>query len=150
MTIKQRRHQRIRDLLRRNEVHSQQQLQELLAAEHIAVTQATLSRDLRDIGVAKGPRGYELAEQRVKAEHIDHALRRGLAGRIVSIRQGGTLVVVRTRGGEARDLAARIEGADLALVLGTVAGDDTVFVATQSSNQAAHLVRLLRSLTGRR
>ena len=62
MRSRTRRHQRILDLIADYAIPSQQQLQELLAAQGVEVTQATLSRDLRTLGVVKGPNGYALPE----------------------------------------------------------------------------------------
>ncbi len=60
MADKRQRQQRIREILARNEIHSQDQLQDLLSAESIRTTQATLSRDMRELGAVKGSGGYTL------------------------------------------------------------------------------------------
>ncbi len=148
MLPKDKRRQRVREILARNEIHSQEQLQDLLFAESIATTQATLSRDLRDLGAVRGPKGYVLPpapRSHPNSKELKHALR-GTA----SIRRGGTLVVLGTDPGHAQALALHIGSADLPQVLGTVAGHDTLIVATQSAGQARELLRLFEKLAGRR
>jgi transcriptional regulator of arginine metabolism len=143
----QRRH-RIRELLEAHRPASQQELQELLAGEGIEATQATLSRDLRALGVAKSPRGYVLASPREAVEGNGRALQRTLQRELLSADHGGHTVVLRTRPGHANSLAIEIDGARLADVVGTIAGDDTVVVIARSAARARALVTRLRSGAG--
>ncbi len=148
MTGKQSRQQQIREILRRNEIHSQEQLQDLLAAESIPITQATLSRDLRDIGAVRGPKGYVIQASRSGVALDTRGLERTLRGTVQDVQRGGTLVVLRTEPAHAQAVARGIDQAQLPQVLGTVAGVDTVFIAAGSSGEAREVVRLLRRALG--
>lgn len=147
---KQQRHQRIREILSHNEIHSQEQLQDLLFAEDIQTTQATLSRDLRDLGAVKGPRGYSLPNNGARGGLDDANVRRILKRDLLSAERGGPLAVLHTRQGRAPVLTSEIQSMGLPYVLGTIAGSDTVFVATQSSGQARAFVALVRRWAGLR
>ena len=149
MLAKDKRRQRVREILARNEIHSQEQLQDLLFAENIATTQATLSRDLRDLGAVRGPKGYVLPPSAPRSHPDSKGLKHALRG-TASIQLGGTLVVLGTDPGHAQALALHIDRADLPQILGTVAGHDTLIVATQSAGQARELLRLFEKLAGRR
>ena len=147
MAQKRDRQELIKDLLARNEVSNQEQLQDLLAAEGVETTQATLSRDLRDIGAMKGPQGYSVAMESAESRPEVQALRDTLQSELVRIDRGGTVLVLHTRAGEALRVSEEIEHSDLPGVLGTVAGQDTIFVATRSNAQANELQRLIRRLS---
>jgi transcriptional regulator of arginine metabolism len=150
MVSKAHRHHRILELLEAHNPRSQYELQELLEAEGIAATQATLSRDLHALGVSKGPRGYVRAAGRETAEPNGQALERTLQRELLSADHGGSTVVLRTRPGHANALAVDIDGARMAEVVGTIAGDDTVLVITRSTQRARTLVTRLRSRAGHR
>ncbi len=150
MAGKQSRQQQIREILRRNEIHSQEQLQDLLAAESIPITQATLSRDLRDIGAVRGPKGYVVQASRSGAALDTRGLERTLRGTVHDVQRGGTLVVLRTEPANAQSVARAIDQAQLPQVIGTVAGIDTVFVAAGSAGEAREVGRLLRRAVGLR
>ena len=142
---------RIAALIAANQLWSQQELAALLRRrEGIDVTQATLSRDLTELGVVKGPGGYMLPgaapAPTTPADRTD-ALASALRQHLVSVARGGTTVVVRTPSGHANSLAVEIDRAGLPGVLGTIAGDDTIFLATADQDAAATLVRTLQRLS---
>ena len=143
MRDQERRRSVLLDVLRRNQVRSQGELLNLLAAEGVQVTQATLSRDLRSLGVAKGPEGYAAPETAT----MDRAARKRLGGLLKShleaMKPAGTLLVLRTEPGYAGPIAAEIDALGLSSVLGTVAGRDAVFVAT---SLAGHVRRIQAEL----
>ena len=145
---KQQRHQRIREILSHNEIRSQEQLLDLLFAEDIQTTQATLSRDLRDLGAVKSDQGYSLGNNGGYDGGDNTQVRRALKRNLLSAERGGPLAVVHTRRGQAQALTRDIENLHLPYVLGTIAGSDTVFIATQSSGRARELVRMLRRWAG--
>lgn len=146
MAAKPARHHRIRELLTRSRIDSQDRLQALLRADGIEVTQATLSRDLHQLGVLKGPEGYVLNGAPVDPHAHAPELRRAMAALAISVRHGGTTVVIKTGPGEASALALALDRSELAGVLGTVAGDDTVFIAAATAQDAAKLNRELSKL----
>lgn len=147
MSGKPARHHRIRELIAAGRFENQDRLQAALRHAGIEVTQATLSRDLRELGVLKGSEGYVLAgATAAPAPGGGEALRRALGTFAASIRHGGTMVVIRTGPGQASAMALELDRAELAGVLGTVAGDDTVFIAAETGPEAGKLARELARL----
>ncbi|MEO7446694.1 MAG: arginine repressor [Humibacillus sp.] len=155
------RQRRIALLLEANEVHSQGELADLLVAEGTEVTQATLSRDLVEIGAVKVRRGRALVYA-VPGEGSDVAstgtlgdsasvrLRRTCEELLVSAVPAGSLVVLRTPPGAANYLALAIDQARDPEVVGTIAGDDTIMLVTANSTQAATVAERLQTLAGAR
>ena len=141
----------IRRLIRTRPVPTQEALGELLTKEGYQVTQATLSRDLALLRAVRiqGEEGrlrYELQEglSPQGAQVLPE-----LAEMVVSIEENGTLVVVLTQPGAAPALARAIDVARLPDVLGSLAGDDTIFLAPQKRSSAIQLAHKLRRLFGR-
>ena len=136
------RHELIRALMGAKPVSSQVELAALLAVEGINVTQATLSRDLEQLGAVKmradgGPAAYVVPEDGSPALRPDTGvppprLARLLAELLVSAEASGNLTVLRTPPGAAHFLASAIDRARLTDVAGTIAGDDTVLVVARS------------------
>ncbi len=132
---------------------SQGDLLRRLRAQGIQVTQSTLSRDLRTLGLMKGPAGYREPGDDLSAAapathriHMDRMMR----GYLTSAARAGNLVVLRTTPGMAHALGVALDRADLDGVVGTVAGDDTLFAATPNPRRARTLERRLHGLIGRR
>ena len=148
MSAKARRRQLILDLLARQRVVNQDQLQRLLAQAGAHATQATLSRDLRDLNVLKGPTGYMVGAE---PPPLAGAATLGEPLRLFMIRaeQAGNLVIFRTRPGHAPPLASELDRTRLPGVLGTIAGDDTIFLAAESPGRARTIVRTARRLAGK-
>lgn len=136
----------ILDILGQQPVPNQDRLQRLLAARGVEVTQATLSRDLRDLNVYKGAGGYVLNAQPPEVGPAKPELERAFRTFMLSATQAGNLVILRTRPGHASPLASEIDRVQIAGVLGTIAGDDTVFLATASPSRARALTRQARSI----
>jgi transcriptional regulator of arginine metabolism len=135
-----RRREDIARLVGRQRVRSQDALARLLRARGWRVTQPTLSRDLRALGLAKTPAGYVLPEAVGTAATPPAAdLDRVLAefGRSVAV--AGTLVVVKTVAAGADPVARALDEAGLDGIVGTIAGEDTVFVATAGAAAAGRL-----------
>lgn len=149
-----RRQELIVGLVRSGAVRSQGELQQLLRKRGIVVAQPTLSRDLRELGLAKTPRGYlppqAAGTQFAPAATREAKLQRALRGFALSVRAAGSLVVVRTPPAGAHPVARALDEAELAGVVGTIAGDDTVFVATPSDSAARSLARRLTASLERR
>jgi transcriptional regulator of arginine metabolism len=158
----------IADLLGRSPVRSQTELAELLAAEGISVTQATLSRDLDEIGAERSRgtdggfayavradrtdrKGSRPPASRAEAASAAHAkLIRMAADLLVSVRYSGNIVVARTPPGGAHLLAGAIDHAELDTIIGTVAGDDTVMCVCRDVDGAPAVAAELLQLTERR
>jgi transcriptional regulator of arginine metabolism len=142
-----RRRQQILALVGQGGVRSQEDLQRRLRRRGIAVAQPTLSRDLKALGLAKAPTGYVTppAGAFAPAPARPGALDRALGEFVLSVRAAGSLVVVRTPPAGAHPLARALDEADLPDVVGTIAGDDTVFVAATGPAGARLLERRLRA-----
>jgi len=135
---------RIVALIRDREVRSQTELADLLSAEGLAVTQATLSRDLEELGAVKvrGTDGsaavYVIPEEGRgplrSAEQAPERLRRLLRELLTGADASGNLVVLRTPPGAAQFLASAFDRSGLPAVIGTIAGDDTVLVITREDD----------------
>ncbi len=134
--LKERRHNLILELIGHGGVRNQSGLRDALAARGVEVTQATLSRDLRELGVRKGPDGWEVPGQTVGQPEVT---RRPLRQFALSVSSGGTVVVVKTGPGQAQVVALDLDRFPPAGVLGTLAGDDTVFIACESVTRSASL-----------
>ena len=148
-----RRQAEILRLVRGKAVGSQYELGRLLRRRGFPAAQPTLSRDLHDLGLARTPTGYAvpgMATVFAPAARRAGTLERVLAEAALSVRAAGTLVVVRTPPAGADPMARAIDEAALAGVAGTIAGDDTVFVATASLAAARRLERRLRRPLARR
>lgn len=128
-------------------VRSQEDLQRRLRRRGIAVAQPTLSRDLKTLGLAKTPTGYVTtpAGAFVPGAARQIALDRAIEEFVVSVRAAASLVVVRTPPAGAHPLARALDEAALPDVVGTIAGDDTVFVAAPGPSAALRLERRLRT-----
>jgi transcriptional regulator of arginine metabolism len=135
------RHARITALIRERPVRSQGELGDLLAAEGLAITQATLSRDLEELGAVKvrGTDGsaaaYVIPEDGHAplraAEQPPERLRRLLRELLTGADSSGNLVVLRTPPGAAQFLASALDRSGLPEVVGTIAGDDTILVVAR-------------------
>jgi transcriptional regulator of arginine metabolism len=155
------RHARIVDLLAERPMRSQAQLAAALADEGVNVTQATLSRDLDELGAVKlraadgGLPVYVVPEDgaRFPARPADadppHRLARLLADLLVSAEASANLVVLRTPPGGSQFLASALDRARLADVLGTVAGDDTILVVARDPAGGPALARRILELARR-
>jgi transcriptional regulator of arginine metabolism len=149
-----RRQQTILGLIRSVPVRSQTQLQRLLRRRGLTVAQPTLSRDLRDLGLAKTPRGYVAAEgaatRFVPGPRREARLGRALRGFVLSVRPAGTVVVLKTPAAAAAPVARALDEAALPEAVGALAGDDTIFIATPSERAARALARRLTAALARR
>jgi transcriptional regulator of arginine metabolism len=142
-----RRRAEILRLLRGQPVRSQEELQRLLRGRGFPVAQPTLSRDVRDLGLARTPAGYAVPADPAgpaPGGRRPDLLDRTLAQAVLSVQAAGSLVVVRTPAAGAHPVARAIDEAALPEAVGSVAGDDTVFVATADAAAARRLERRLR------
>ncbi|GAB18987.1 arginine repressor [Gordonia effusa NBRC 100432] len=149
------RHARIIAILSQQQVRSQSELANLLAAEGIDATQATLSRDLDELGAVKlrAPDGgvgvYVVPEDGSPVRGVSGGtdrLARLLGELLVSADASGNLAVLRTPPGAAQYLASALDRASLPDIVGTIAGDDTVFVVAREPADGATLVAWIDGL----
>jgi transcriptional regulator of arginine metabolism len=137
--MKHRRLSAIRQLVEQEPVHSQEELRRRLAALGFVVTQATLSRDIKEIGLVK--RAADGAYQAAGGDGGSTAtavmaLSRALGEFLLSVDAAQQLVVVKTGPGQAQLLGLAIDRARLTDVVGTIAGDDTILVVCRDSRGA--------------
>ncbi len=151
-TKAQRQH-RIAQLLARHQVTSQPQLVELLATDGVTATQATVSRDLEELGAVKvrvpgGDTVYAIPEYEPERFAPEDHLRRVLSEWVVEVTASGPVVVVRTPPGCAHVVGSALDRSGLPGVIGTVAGDDTLLCIANERVGGRQLAATLRSLAG--
>lgn len=132
-------------ILRDSTVRNQEELVQALRQEGVEATQSSVSRDLRELGVAKAGDRYLLPATAVD-EHNPFA---AVAGFVTGIRTAGdSLTIVRTTVGGAQSVAVAIDQASWPELAGTISGDDTIFLATDGAVDQGRLRERLRTLFG--
>jgi transcriptional regulator of arginine metabolism len=149
---KTQRQHRIARLLEAHPVTSQAQLVELLAGDGVLATQATVSRDLEELGAVKVRMAgaepvYAVPEFEDRIAPEEH-LKRVFGDWVVEVAHSGNLVVVRTPPGSAHVVASAVDRAGFPDVIGTVAGDDTILVVAAERVGGAKVARRLSQLAG--
>src|SRR4051794_6900700 len=153
MTTKAQRQHKIAVLVGKHHITSQPQLVELLGAEGILATQATVSRDLDDLGAVKvrvpgGEPVYAIPEFEPERVAPQEHLRRVLSDWVAEVHSSGNLVVVRTPPGCAHVVGSALDRAGVPGLLGTVAGDDTLLCVAGERVGGPRLAKSLRNLAG--
>ena len=133
MKGKQERHNLIRQIVKEHKVANQEELSSLLERHGLSVAQATLSRDIRELHITKahGEDGYCYRLQTQRPETAYSGFK--TSGSILSLEPSGNMAVVKTRAGHAPMVASLIDEAEFPQVMGTIAGDDTIFLALRDS-----------------
>ncbi len=147
------RQHRIAQLLAAQAITSQTQLVEVLEHDGLATTQATVSRDLEDLGAMKvrvpgGETVYAIPEHPVDRIAPEDHLRRVLGDWVADVNHSMNLVVLRTPPGSAHVVASALDRAGIPEILGTVAGDDTLIVVAVEEIGGANLASRLRDYAG--
>ena len=153
MVAKPQRQHRIAKLLSEQAVTSQAHLVDLLAADGVSATQATVSRDLEDLGAIKvrgaaGEAVYAIPELPVDQRAPEDHLRRVFGDWVVEVAHSGNVVVLRTPPGSAHVVGSALDRSGLPEILGTVAGDDTLIVVVTEDAGGALVAQRLRDLAG--
>jgi transcriptional regulator of arginine metabolism len=148
--VKPKRHAAILELVRERRVPSQEVLREMLAERGMEVAQATLSRDIRELGLVKVPEDEGGSVYTVPAGVTDAtpALARLLPSLYLGAEGTGNLLVVKTLIGGAQPVAVGIDWEEWPEVLGTIAGDDTILVILRDPSQLGPVIRRLEELAG--
>jgi transcriptional regulator of arginine metabolism len=136
--MKSQRHSAIKDLLVKTSVTNQDALRRKLADRGIHVTQATLSRDIRELKLMKGPAGYALPSAPLDDDDLP-SVQHVVENFGLEIRQAQNLLVVHTTMGGAQPVAAAIDYEEWIEVVGTIAGDNAVLIICPDSPTAAAL-----------
>ncbi len=149
--MKQLRQRAIRDLVEQRPIRTQQELAAALRERGFRTTQATISRDVAELGLVKagraGTAAYALPPRLREADASgEDRVRLLLTDLPVEIRDAGTMLVLRTLPGSAHPLAAALDRARWPEVVGSIAGDDTVFIAFADRSSLARVKRRLEDL----
>lgn len=140
------RHNAIRELLANSPITDQDELRRKLRRRGFAVTQATLSRDIHELRLSKGPGGYTLSNGSAVEDNSPPSLKEMLEGFGLRVRQAMNQVVVATVTGGAQPLAAALDNEGWSDVVGTLAGDDTVLVICPDIRRASDVELRLRTM----
>lgn len=150
-----RRREEILRIVRETTVHSQDELLAALRKRGMTVTQPTLSRDMRELGLAKTPAGYivpgdvtsktvQFIPRDLRANRLEQLLHET----IIFAEVAGNLAVLKTPAAAAQPVASAIDAADINDAVGTIGGDDTIFIAFASTASAAAFVRRVQKIAG--
>jgi transcriptional regulator of arginine metabolism len=147
--VKARRQAVILDVIQRAPVKSQEQLRRSMRTAGFDVTQATLSRDIRELGLVKGGAegAYQAPEQPApNGNGAKSLLQRGLSEYLTRVDRVQQMLVLRTGAGQAQLLGVALDRARLPEIVGTIAGDDTILVIAPDVRRARSLVKRLETI----
>jgi len=146
--MKIKRHNEILELIKSREIGTQEELLELLKNKGYDVTQATISRDIRELNLTKVNNGnrqkYAVI---VKDEEFSDKYVRVLKEGFVSMLSSGNLIVLKTVVGMAMAVATAIDALEMPEIIGCIAGDDTIFIAVSENNSTMDVMNKLKKLT---
>lgn len=139
----------ITDIIKNNEIETQEELSSELARKGIKVTQATISRDIKDLRLTKilSPNGryiYSIVETNHKKH--DERFLRIFSESIVSMEYANNIIVIKTLPGSANAATEAIDNLKINEILGTVAGDNTILVITRSNQEVENVLNKLKSI----
>ncbi|MBQ6175479.1 MAG: arginine repressor [Clostridia bacterium] len=147
--MKSRRQTAILEIIEQQEIDTQEGLAAALAARGMQVTQATVSRDIKELRLTKLPTqsgGYRYAAPQSSDRSISDRLHRMLRESLISVAVSENLIVVRTLSGSANVAAEAMDSLGWPELLGTVAGDNTVLAVIRSAQESPEIERRLREL----
>ena len=136
----------ILEILHKGPIESQEELQGVLAKRGFDVGQATLSRDVRELGLVKTYDGYMPAHGATPAEPVLPSVSRLVREFVLEVRLAQNMLVLKTSVGSAQPVAASIDAEDWSEVVGTLAGDDTILVISQDNKTAHQLARRIEGM----
>src|SRR5256885_4257948 len=143
---KPQRHRVILEVLKRGPAAGQDELRRALARQGLKVAQATLSRDIRELGLAKTGEGYSLPQAIHPAEPVLPSAARLVPEFVTGVREAQNLVVVRTSVGSAQPVAAALDAEAWPEAVGTVAGDDSILIVAPNKRSARALAQHIREM----
>ena len=138
----------LRGLLKQGTLSTQDELREKLERLEFSVNQSTISRDLRKLGAVKALDPDGRTVYRLPDEELEPVVSSGLEDHVRGIEHNGTMIVIQTLIGSASLVARHLDRTRPAGILGTIAGDDTIFVAPSSKKAIAITVRELEEVLG--
>jgi transcriptional regulator of arginine metabolism len=135
----------ILNIIRSRQIYTQEELARELVQHGVQTTQVTLSRDIREMGLVKTADGYRTLPSEKSGPELADVIDEYMQ----DVKVAQNMVVIRTSPGNANTLAVALDNEDLPDVVGTVAGDDTIFVVAPDNESAAALrLKLLELITG--
>jgi len=140
------RHNRILELVSEAPISNQDELRRQLLKAGIEVTQATLSRDIKELGLVKTARGYAVPGADMGAEEPGPTLERVVREFVTEVREAQNLLVLKTTAGSAQTVAVALDDEQLQEIVGTVAGDDTVLIVAPDIRACIKLAYTLRGM----
>jgi transcriptional regulator of arginine metabolism len=140
------RHQAILELLDQGSIASQEDLQRLLRKRGLDAGQATLSRDIRELGLVKSSGGYSLPGREAAAESDLPSVSRLVREFVTSVRAAQNLLVTKTSIGSAQPVAAALDGENWPEAIGTIAGDDTILIVCPDRRAAGRLAGRIQEM----
>lgn len=148
MVLKKARQDKILSLIRQNDIQTQEEMILRLEESGYPVTQATVSRDIRELNLVKGisPRGVYRYTLPAKKEQSTAKFGRVLADSVTSVDYAGNMVVVKTYPGMASAVATCIDSMTLPEIVGSIAGDDAIFLVIRSEEHAASITDKLHRI----
>ena len=142
MRKRQQRHDVIRDIIREHSVKTQRDLADQLQAAGYDCTQATISRDIMDMGLVKSREGFYVLPEEMRLQRMVSEL-------VEEVHLAGNMVVVKTYSGGAAGVSAALDKASLKGAVGTVAGDNTIMIATPTPEAASDVAGAINRLRRR-
>lgn len=146
--MKVKRHNEIIDLVKTREIGTQEELLELLKNKGYDVTQATISRDIRELNLTKvnsgGKQKYAVI---IKDEEFSDKYVRVLKEGFVSMVSSGNIIVLKTVTGMAMAVATAVDAIEMSEITGCIAGDDTIFIAVSENSNTIEVMNKLKKLT---
>lgn len=148
---KAQRHNKIKELIQKRKIDTQNALADALNADGFKVTQATVSRDIKELGLIKilsddGGYKYALPVKTVETLNISSKVINVFCESVISIEYSQNIVVVKTLSGSANAAGALIDKLNIPEIMGCIAGDDTILVVVSSSNAAPLVVDKLKKI----
>jgi transcriptional regulator of arginine metabolism len=140
------RHKAILELLHESPVPSQEELQRRLHRRGFDAGQATLSRDIRELGLVKSANGYSLPGGEVTSETDLPSVSRLVREFVTSVRAAENLLVTKTSVGSAQPVAAALDEENWPEAIGTIAGDDTILIVCQDRRAAGRLADRIQGM----
>jgi transcriptional regulator of arginine metabolism len=140
------RHRAILELLDEGPVPSQEELQRLLHRHGFDAGQATLSRDIRELGLVKSADGYSLPGREAAAETDLPPVSRLVREFVTSVRAAQNLLVTKTSVGSAQPVAAALDEENWPEAIGTIAGDDTILIVCEDKRAAGRLADRIQGM----
>ena len=137
------RHAAVRDVISSREVSSQEELRGLLYRRGHRVTQATLSRDIHELGLVKTAEGYKVPQGEEAEIHLP-SIERLIQEFVYEVKTAQNLIVIKTSPGSAQPVSAAIDAEEWDEVVGTIGGDDTILAIAQSAKLADKLAQRIR------